>query len=63
MRLIICGDTEADCECVLPPDHDGPHECSADCDGAWEYDDRGRFHIVRLPLVARAFQASMWESA
>lgn len=55
-RLVICGETEAACECVLAPDHDGAHECDTECGGAWEFDDRGRFHIVRLALAGRVAQ-------
>lgn len=52
---IICGATEADCHCVLPPDHEGAHECDAGtCGGSWYYDDDGKFHVVALPDPEKA---------
>lgn len=45
----ICGLMEARCRCVLPPAHDGPHECDpVECGGSWVFAEDGGFRIVKM---------------
>lgn len=47
---VVCDTREAECRCVLPPNHDGPHECDpAICGGSWTFGEDGQFRIVRIP--------------
>jgi hypothetical protein len=47
--IVICGAREALCECVLPRDHDGLHECDSGCNGSWGFDADGVFIVGRYP--------------
>jgi hypothetical protein len=49
---LVCDARAAACRCGLPPNHDGPHECSgAFCEGSWSGTFGGDdFQIVRYPI-------------
>lgn len=48
---LICGAVAAACHCVLPPDHEGPHQRKPHCGGSWSGDiDRPEtFEIFSFP--------------